>query len=73
MTRRHPGEPQAMKDHGGRAVLIDHDDEERAFAYQGTAATYQDTEPIAAVAERLGWLTVSMKRDWASISATRRA
>jgi hypothetical protein len=56
--------------HGGLAVLIDHDDDEREFAYAGTAVTFEDAEPIAAVAERLGWVVVSMKNDWDPVFAT---
>lgn len=50
--------------HGGLAILIHHDDADREFAYQSTAATFQDAEPITAVADRLGWVTVSMAEDW---------
>lgn len=50
--------------HGGLAILIDHDDADREFAYQSTAATFRDAESITAVAERLGWTKVSMADDW---------
>ena len=50
--------------HGGLAILIDHDDADREFAYQGTAVTFQDAEPITDVAARLGWVVVSMQDDW---------
>lgn len=50
--------------HGGLAVLVDHDDAEREFAYESTAATFEDVEPITDVADRLGWLVVSMADDW---------
>ena len=53
--------------HGGLAVLIDHDDDEREFAYQSTAATFEEDEPITTVAERLGWIVVSMKDDWETV------
>jgi hypothetical protein len=55
--------------HGGLAVLVDHDDAQREFAYEGQAATYEDDEPITTVAERLGWIVVSMQRDWETIFA----
>ncbi|MEW1981497.1 HAD family hydrolase [Citricoccus sp. NPDC079358] len=55
--------------HGGLAILIDHDDAGREYAYQSTAATFHDTEPISAVADRLGWVTVSMARDWEHVFA----
>jgi phosphoserine phosphatase len=53
--------------HGGLAVLIDHDDAEREFAYAGTAATFQDVEPITTIAQRLGWIVVSMRHDWDTV------
>ena len=56
--------------HGGLAVLIDHDDADREYAYESRAATFEEDESITDVAERLGWVVVSMKRDWATIFAT---
>ncbi len=53
--------------HGGMAVLVDHDDADREFAYTSTAVTFDDAEPITAVADRLGWLTVSMRHDWETV------
>lgn len=53
--------------HGGLALLIDHDDAAREYAYQSTAVTFQDAEPITVVGERLGWVTVSMAKDWARV------
>ncbi len=55
---------------GGAAVLIDHDDAEREFSYESTAVTFQDAEPITTVAERLGWIVVSMQDDWDPIFPT---
>lgn len=55
--------------HPGLAVLIDHDDAEREFAYESSAATFADAERITDVAERLGWVTVSMQRDWSTVFA----
>ena len=56
--------------HGGLAVLVNHDDAEREFAYESTAVTLQDEEPITTVAERLEWVVVSMERDWETIFPT---
>lgn len=42
---------------------FDHDDEEREFAYESTAATFEDAEPITDVAYRLDWVVFSMKDD----------
>ena len=46
------------------ALLVDHDDAEREFAYTSTAETFAEPEPITAVGARLGWTVVSMARDW---------
>lgn len=56
--------------HGGIGLLVDHDDGDREFAYTSTAATFAETEPITAVARRLGWVTVSMRDDWETVFAT---
>jgi hypothetical protein len=56
--------------HGGLAVLIDHDDAEREFAYVSQAATFKEDEAITDVAGRLGWVVVSMRRDWDTVFAT---
>jgi phosphoserine phosphatase len=55
--------------HGGLAVLVDHDDAEREFAYESRAATFDEDEPITAVGNRLGWVVVSMRRDWETVFA----
>jgi phosphoserine phosphatase len=49
------------------ALLVDHDDADREFAYRGRAETVQEVEPIADVAARSGWTVVSMARDWETI------
>jgi hypothetical protein len=51
------------------ALLVDHDDADREFAYVGTAATFAEDEPIVDVAARSGWTVVSMRDDWAEIFA----
>jgi hypothetical protein len=51
----------------GLAVLIDHDDDEREYAYEGEAATFADTERITDVAARQGWAVVSMRNDWSTV------
>jgi len=56
--------------HGGMALLVDHDDGDREFEYASTAATFEDPEPITAVAGRLGWVTVSMRDDWETVFGT---
>ena len=49
------------------ALLLNHDDDEREYAYESVAASFETTEPIAETAERLGWTSVSMRDDWARI------
>lgn len=44
-------------------LLVDHDDEDREFAYQTGAATSLDK------AHQLGWTVVSMKNDWSTVFA----
>ncbi len=55
--------------YGGLGVLIDHDDDQREFAYQSAAVTFEEKEPITAVGQRLGWVVVSMKNDWHQVFA----
>jgi phosphoserine phosphatase len=57
--------------HGGLAVLVNHDDADREYAYESQAATFEEDEKITDVADRLGWVVVSMQRDWETIFATR--
>lgn len=51
----------------GLAILVDHDDAEREYEYVGRAQTFEESEAITDVADRLGWVTVSMRRDWATV------
>jgi len=55
--------------HPGLAILVDHDDADREFAYEGRAQTFAEAEKITDVADRLGWVTVSMARDWETVFA----
>jgi len=45
----------------GFALLVNHDDAEREFAYTKAA------EKSLATAEQLGWTVVSMKNDWTTV------
>jgi phosphoserine phosphatase len=54
----------------GLALLIDHDDAVREFQYVSVAATFEDTEPITTIAERLGWTVASMANDWHTVFAS---
>jgi phosphoserine phosphatase len=49
------------------ALLVDHDDAEREYAYESKAQTFEEDEPITVVARRLGWTVVSMARDWSRV------
>jgi phosphoserine phosphatase len=51
----------------GLGLVIDHDDEEREYAYVGASFTDPHAEPIAETALRLGWTMVSMRRDWDAV------
>jgi hypothetical protein len=43
------------------SLLVDHDDEEREFAYT------EGAERSLAAAKELGWTVVSMKGDWTTV------
>jgi hypothetical protein len=51
------------------ALLVDHDDREREYAYTSTAVSFESSESITAVAERRGWTVISMRDDWETIFA----
>jgi phosphoglycolate phosphatase-like HAD superfamily hydrolase len=52
------------------ALLVNHDDAEREYAYESSAGTFDQAEPILATAERLGWTVVSMRQDWETVFDT---
>ena len=49
------------------ALLINHDDAEREFAYASEASTIAADEPIIDVGHRQGWTVVSMREDWSTV------
>lgn len=49
------------------ALLVNHDDPEREYAYVSEAGSYEAAEPVTTTATRLGWTQVSMRSDWATI------
>jgi phosphoserine phosphatase len=51
------------------ALLVDHDDAEREYAYQSVAGTFASSEPITTIALRRGWTVVSMRDDWSTVFA----
>ncbi|MEO8036756.1 MAG: HAD family hydrolase [Acidobacteriota bacterium] len=48
-------------------IVLNHDDAEREYAYDGTAITNPNAEPILSTAERSGWTVVSMRDDWSRV------
>jgi phosphoserine phosphatase len=55
--------------HPSLAIVIDHDDAEREYAYAGKSVTNPDAEAIVDTAARFGWTVVSMRDDWARVFA----
>jgi phosphoserine phosphatase len=51
------------------ALLVDHDDAEREYAYQSVAGTFASSEPITTTARRRGWTVVSIRDDWSTVFA----
>lgn len=49
------------------AVLVDHDDADREYAYESRAASFDSDGAITDVARRSGWTIVSMRHDWSTI------
>jgi hypothetical protein len=49
------------------ALLLDHDDSAREFAYESVSGTLTEHEPIKKVATRLGWTVISMANDWSTV------
>ena len=56
-------------EHPSLAIVINHDDAEREYAYEGKAVTDPGAEAIADTAARFGWTVVSMRDDWARVFA----
>ena len=57
----------AQTSHPSLALLINHDDADREFAYVSEASTIPDDEPITDIGRRQGWVVVSMRDDWSTI------
>jgi phosphoserine phosphatase len=52
------------------AMLIEHDDADREYAYESTAGSFDSDGSIAEVGRRRGWNVVSIRNDWAQVFAT---
>lgn len=46
------------------AMVIDHDDGDREYAYASKAVSFEEQRPITGVASDMGWTVVSMANDW---------
>lgn len=51
------------------ALLVDHDDAEREYAYEGEAATFSSEGSFTEAGRDFGWTIVSMKDDWSTVFA----
>jgi phosphoserine phosphatase len=58
-------------DDPGLALLVDHDDADREYAYASEAGTFAASEPIRETARKQSWTIVSMQADWAHIFPAR--
>jgi phosphoserine phosphatase len=53
----------------GLALVLNHDDDEREYAYAGKAMTDPDAPAIEETAAAQGWTVVSMRDDWTRVFA----
>ncbi len=51
------------------ALIVDHDDADREYAYESKAGTFETDETILETAARLGWVVASIRNDWATVFA----
>ncbi|MDH5522273.1 MAG: haloacid dehalogenase-like hydrolase [Acidimicrobiia bacterium] len=49
------------------ALLVNHDDAEREYAYRSEAGSFDAEEAVEATATTLGWTQISMRDDWATV------
>ena len=49
------------------ALLVNHDDPDREYAYESVAGTFTADESVRDTAARLGWTQVSMRDDWSTV------
>jgi phosphoserine phosphatase len=52
------------------AILVNHDDADREYAYESEAGSFVAEESVTDTAARLGWTQISMRDDWAGIFPT---
>lgn len=51
------------------ALIVNHDDEDREYAYQGKAASFSSEGSFAEIGRGLGWTVISIKEDWKVVFA----
>ncbi len=49
------------------ALLVNHDDPVREYAYESEAGTFTADESVTATAARLGWTQISIRDDWTTV------
>jgi hypothetical protein len=49
------------------ALLVDHDDADREYAYESVAATFDTAGSFLDTAAAQGWTVASMRHDWANV------
>ena len=49
------------------ALLVNHDDADREYAYESVAGTFAADENITDTAARLGWTVAGIKNDWSTV------
>ncbi len=52
------------------AILVNHDDADREYAYESEAGSFVAAERVTGSADRLGWTQISMRDDWNRIFPT---
>ncbi len=67
-----PGDAEMLEyavagDGPSMALLVDHDDAEREYAYEGRAGSFETDGSLEEIARDLGITVVSMRSDWASV------
>jgi phosphoserine phosphatase len=67
-----PGDTEMLEyalagDGPSMAVLVEHDDAEREYEYEGRAGSFESDGDFVATAKRLGVVVVSMRDDWSQI------
>jgi len=54
------------------ALIVEHDDDTREYAYESVGATVDTSEAFSETARTAGWTVVSMRDDWSTVFPERR-